>query len=439
LVALSTTATAGSPPTAAPAKVFPYPTHVTTLDNGLEVIIVPMPAEGLVAYWSIVRTGSRDEYEPGRTGFAHFFEHMMFRGTAKFPADVYGELVTKMGADANAFTSDDITAYHLGFATEDLDTVMQIESDRFQNLDYPEQSFKTEAGAVYGEYRKNRSSPFFTLSEAVQKTAFTQHTYSHTTMGYEADIKAMPEAFEYGKSFFGRYYRPENVVLLIVGDVDAEAALAKVKTYYSGWKPGYVAPTIPVEPEQTAERRVEVSYEGRSLPILQVSYKSAKFDPADRQLAAASLLAQLAFGETSALYRQLVLDQQAVEFLAAEQGMSRDPGTFDIVTRIKDPAKVDSVLAAIDGAIAAYQQTPVDAKRLSDLKSGLKYGFLMGLDTPNQVASSLARLLAITGSMSSVDTLYTTYDAVTAQDVQDAARRILQPTRRTIAILRGTK
>ncbi len=138
----------------ATGKVFPYAIHQKTLANGLEAIVVPMPSDGLVSYWSIVRTGSRDEVEPGVTGFAHFFEHMMFRGTAKHPE--YDAITNGIGADANAFTNDDITAYHLSFAKQDLPTVVEVEADRFQNLLYDETGFKTEAGAVYGEYRKSR-------------------------------------------------------------------------------------------------------------------------------------------------------------------------------------------------------------------------------------------------------------------------------------------
>src|SRR3990167_7492834 len=124
-----------------------------------------MPSDGLVAYWSIVRTGSRDEYEPGRSGFAHFFEHMMFRGTERYPGDVYNRIITTIGASANAYTTDDHTAYHLSMAAEDLEQVMALESDRFQNLSYPESEFQTEAGAVYGEYRKARTDPEFALYE----------------------------------------------------------------------------------------------------------------------------------------------------------------------------------------------------------------------------------------------------------------------------------
>jgi zinc protease len=204
---------------------------------------------------------------------------MMFRGTEKYPADKYGEITTKMGADDNAFTSDDLTAYHLSVTSADLEQVMEIESDRFQNLSYAETAFQTEAGAVYGEYRKNRTSPFFTIYEAVHKAAFDKHTYGHTAMGYEDDIKAMPQMYDYSRSFFQRYYRPENVVLLIVGDVQVEPTMKMVRKYYSAWKPGYVVPQVPVEPEQTAEKRIEVPYPGKSLPILLVSYKNDKFDP----------------------------------------------------------------------------------------------------------------------------------------------------------------
>jgi len=419
------------------SRIFPYPTHVATLDNGLGVILVPMRSEGLVAYWSIVRTGSRDEYEPGRTGFAHFFEHMMFRGTERYPADVYNATLTRMGADANAYTTDDLTAYHLGVTAGDLAQVMDLESDRFKNLAYAEDEFKTEAGAVYGEYRKSRMNPFFRINEAMQQAAFERHTYGHTTMGYERDIKRMPEMYDYSRSFFARYYRPDNVILLIAGDIEAGPTMEFVRRYYGDWEPGYVAPKIPIEPEQQAERTVEVAYEGKSLPILWLAYKAGRFDPTDRQGVAASLLAELAFGETSEIHKKLVLDEQNVEFISADLGTNRDPGLFEIFARVKDPADVDAVRAEIDATIGRYQASPPDAERLADLKSRLKYGFLMRLDTPDRVASALARLVAITGGVEAVEQLYATYETIEPADVQAAARALLVPARRTVGVLRG--
>jgi len=132
----------------ATAGVFPYAHQTQTLDNGLKVVLIPMPSEGLAAYYSIVRTGSRDEVEPGHSGFAHFFEHMMFRGTERYPGAVYDSIVTSIGADANAYTTDDWTAYHLAIAAEDLPTVIDIEADRFQNLSYPEAEFLADLNRV---------------------------------------------------------------------------------------------------------------------------------------------------------------------------------------------------------------------------------------------------------------------------------------------------
>ncbi len=419
------------------SRIFPYETHVEVLDNGLKVILVPMSSEGLVAYWSIVRTGARDEYEQGHTGFAHFFEHMMFKGTERFPQDKYNQILTSMGADANAYTTDDLTAYHLAIAAEDLEQVMEIESDRFQRLSYPESVFKTEAGAVYGEYRKNRMNPFFTLYEAIHKAAFDVHTYGHTTMGYEEDIKQMPAMYDYSRSFLSRYYRPDNIVLLIAGQIDVGPTMRMIRKYYSAWKAGYVAPKVPAEPEQRAERRIQVDYEGRSLPILWVAYKMDRFGSRDRRMVAADLLTQLAFGETSDIYKKLVLDEQVVEFLGADVNMNRDPGLLDIYTRIKQPDKVDYVLGEIDRTVARYQQAPPDEERLAGLKSRLKYSFLMGLDTPGRVASSLARIIAVTGGIEAVHELYATYESITSTELQAAAARYLVQNHRTIAVLRG--
>jgi zinc protease len=434
---LLTGAPSRSQETTAVTPIIPYPTETRTLANGLRVIVVQMPSDGLVAYWTIVRTGSRDEYEQGRTGFAHFFEHMMFRGTDRFPAAEYNRIVTTIGADTNAYTTDDHTAYHFKLAAEDLEQVMQLESDRFQNLKYAESAFQTEAGAVYGEYRKTRTEPEFALDEELMATAFTKHPYGHTTMGYESDIAAMPKLYDYSRTFFSRYYRPDNTVLFIAGAVTPAQVFPLVEKYYGGWQRGYVPPRIPVEPEQKAERHVEVKYDGQTLPILRIAYKLPAFDPADKSLVAAGLFADLAFGETSAAYKRLVLDEQVVEHLDAFGSFHRDPYLLDIHARIKDPAKIDYVLGVLDATIAEYRAAPPDAKRLADLQRRLKYGFLMGLQTPDSVASRVAQFIAVGGDLAGIDRLYATYAAITPADVQAAAERYLEPQRRTVGVLRS--
>ncbi|MBI5022331.1 MAG: insulinase family protein [Ignavibacteriales bacterium] len=420
-------------------SIFPYKFVKETLPNGLTVILVPMESPGLVAYYSVVRTGSRDEVEPGKSGFAHFFEHMMFRGTKKYPGNVYDSIVTSIGADANAYTTDDYTCYHMNFAKDDLETVIDIESDRFQNLYYEKQPFQTEAGAVYGEYRKNVTQPFALLNEKVQDLAFDLHTYKHTTMGFEADIKAMPEQYEYSLSFLNRFYRPENVVILITGDVDSDGTINLIKKYYGSWQKGYVSPAIQPEPPQTKERTGEVAYTGKTLPIIDIAYKGDAFDPDNKDYVAAMLLGDIAFGENSELYKKLVIQEQKVQFLGSGIPMNRDLPLFEIYSMIKSEDDINYIRDEVFKTLESFKTNPVDDKKLKDLKKRNKYGFLMGLDTPDHVAGGLARLVAITGGIDIVDRLYTKLENITAEDIQKAAQKYFTPERRTVVVLKGAK
>lgn len=420
-------------------RIFPYKYQKEVLPNGLTVILIPMDSPGLVAYYSVVRTGSRDEVEPGKSGFAHFFEHMMFRGTKQYPAAVYDSIVTNMGANANAFTTDDLTAYHLNFAKEDLETVIKIESDRFQNLSYEKPAFQTEAGAVYGEYRKGITSPFELLSEKIQNTAYDVHTYKHTTIGFEEDIKAMPEQYDYSISFFKRHYRPENVVLLIAGDLDVKETLRLVKQYYGSWEKGYVAPSIKPEPVQTSERSAEVTYPGKTLPILDIAYKGDAFNPGNRDYVAAVLLGDLAFGENSELYKRLVINEQKVQFLSSSIPMNRDVPLFEVVTMVKNVADINTIRDQIYKTLESFKTNPVDTKRLSDLKKRNKYQFLMNLDTPDKVDSRLARITALTGSIEAIDEFYNRLELVTPEDILNAAKKYFTPQGRTVVVLKGAQ
>ncbi|ROL57293.1 insulinase family protein [Bacteroidetes/Chlorobi group bacterium Naka2016] len=418
---------------------FPYEFKTETLENGLKVILIKMPSNGLVSYYTIVRTGSRDEYEPGHTGFAHFFEHMMFRGTKKYPGNVYDKILTEMGADGNAYTTDDYTCYHLNFTADNLEKVMDLESDRFQNLWYTEQDFQTESGAVYGEYRKGKASPFFWIWEALCNTAFEKHTYKHTTIGFEEDIKAMPTMYEYSLSFFKRYYRPDNSVLLIVGDIDYDKTFALVKKYYSSWQKGYVPPKIEPEPEQTKEKRKVVIYPGKTAPILAIAYKGMSFNPTDKNYVATILFGRLAFGENSDLFKKLYIREQKVLFLEEEFNFNRDPFLWMIWSQPKDEKDIEYVESEVYKTIEFFQQNLPDAKKLEDLKKNMKYSFLMGLETPGKVASILARPLALSADMKVIDEFYRTLETITPEDISNVAKTYFQPNKRTVVVLKGSK
>ncbi len=417
--------------------ILPYRVTTTVLPNGLKVIMIPMESPGLVAYYSVVRTGSRDEVEPGKSGFAHFFEHMMFRGTKKYPGPVYDSIVTSIGASANAFTSDDITAYHLNFAAEDLEKVIEVESDRFQNLHYELPAFQTESGAIYGEYRKGVTNPYEVLDEKVRDLAFDVHTYKHTTIGFERDIKAMPEAYDYSLGFFKRFYRPENVVLLIVGDIKPAAVLKLVRKYYSHWQKGYDPSAVQQEPPQKEERTGTVAYPGKTLPILDMAFKGDAFDPANTEFVAATVLGDLAFGETSDLYKRLYIQEQRVDEIRASIPMQRDMPLFEITARIKKDEDVPLIQEEVLRTIASFQSTPVDAQRLAGVKKRRRYEFLMNLDTPDRVAGRLSRVVAITGGIEAMDGYYTALAKVTPEDIMKAAKKYFIPERRTIVVLKG--
>src|SRR5262245_24467147 len=242
------------------SRVFPFPFHQRFLANGLQVVVVPFDSPGLAAHWVIVRVGSRNEIEPGLSGFAHFFEHMMFRGTPRYPEDRYHAALKRLGADSNAFTSDDLTAYHTLAAAESLPEIMDLESDRFMNLRYGLEAFQKEARAVLGEYNKNFSFPEVMIDEKLFETAFQVHPYQHTTMGFLRDIEEMPNQYDYSLSFYDRYYRPEHCILLIVGDVEAEEVFGLAEKHYGPWKRGATTIHIPQEPPQAGERRVRLSW-----------------------------------------------------------------------------------------------------------------------------------------------------------------------------------
>ena len=163
-----------------PRKAFPWAYEMRDLPNGLRVVTVPTDFPNVVALYIVVETGSRNEVEPGKTGFAHLFEHMMFRGTKRFPPEKYDQVIKEMGAARNAYTTDDRTVYHTTFSKEDLEKIMEVEADRFQNLSYPESAFRTETLAVLGEYNKNSQSPTRQLFEALHDKAFdTAHLQAH--------------------------------------------------------------------------------------------------------------------------------------------------------------------------------------------------------------------------------------------------------------------
>ena len=411
---------AAEPPVTS-SKIFDMPYLMRDLDNGLRVIVVPTDYPDIVSIQIPVQTGSRNEVEPGKSGFAHFFEHMMFRGTEAYPSEVYGDILKKAGADQNAYTTDDYTNYHIAFTKDDLEKVIELEADRFQNLKYSEEQFRTEALAVKGEYLKNFSNPLLKLFERVSDLMYTEHTYKHTTMGFIEDIEVMPDQMEYANVFFDRWYRPEKTVVILVGDVDAEVTFALVEKYWGNWERGDYDAEIPVEPPLAGPKYEHLVWDGPTQPWLAMVYRGPAYAPTEKDMPSLDLISSIYFSESSDLYQKLVIQDQAVDQLFAYFPDRKDPGVLFIAARLTEIENAVNVRDSINAALVEARTQLVPDRKVEETKSRLRYGFTSQLDNSSGVASMLARVVQFSRTPETINEVYRTYDSLTAEDLRDAA------------------
>jgi len=420
---------------AASSDVLPFAAVEKTLANGLKVIVVPTGFPNIVSLQIPVQTGSRNEVEPGKSGFAHFFEHMMFRGTKAYPADKYQEILTQVGARQNASTSDDFTNYYTTFSKEDLETMLKVEADRFQHLDYSVEGFKTESRAILGEYNKNSANPFAKLEEVQRDSAFTTHTYKHTTMGFIKDVEDMPNQFDYSKTFFQRWYRPVYTTIIVAGDVNASEVFRLVEKYWGGWKGGKNDVVIPQEPPSHGPVYAHVPWTSPTLPLVWVAFHGPGFSEKQPDFAAVHMLFDLYFGPTSDLYKRLVQQEQIVDQLAAFKPTNVDPELPTISARVKKLEDTVAVRDAILKTMASAKASPVAADRLREAKSNVRYAFARTLDNTDTIAAVLSRYVRIRRSYSTLNEFYARLASLTPEDLQAAARKYFTDERLVVTTL----
>jgi zinc protease len=425
-----------APAAAAPDRsLLPFQASEKTLANGLKVIVVPTGFPNIVSVQIPVQTGSRNEVEPGKSGFAHFFEHMMFRGTAAYPPEKYQAIMTRAGARTNAYTTDDYTNYHATFAREDLETILQVEADRFQNLSYPEGAFKTEARAVLGEYNKNSAEPVRKLIEVQRESAFQAHTYKHTTMGFLKDIEDMPNQFEYAKTFFQRWYRPEYTTVIVAGDVTPEQVFPLVEKYWGPWKRGSFTVDVPKEPAPKGPIYAHVPWPSDTLPWVLAAFHGPAFSTTDKDFAAVDLLLDLTFGPTSDLHKRLVEDEQKVDQLFPYLPGNQDPYLVSAGARVKKAEDAVYVRDAMLQAFAQARQKTLDPRRVADAKSNARYALLRSLDNTEAIASTLARFVRYRRSFDTLNDYYRVYESLTPEDLRAAAQEYFRDERFVLTTL----
>lgn len=416
-------------------KVFPYKYTQTDLANGLRLVTVPTDYPNLVALYVVVQTGSRNEIEPGKSGYAHFFEHLMFRGSKNFSAAEREQIMKRAGSSSNAYTSSDRTVYHIVFSKEDLDKIMAMEADRFLNLRYTLDQYKTESGAVQGEYDKNSTSQVRQLHEVIRATAFKKHTYSHTTMGFLKDIKDMPNQFDYSWEFYRRYYRPEYTTVVLVGDVTPEVSKALVEKYWGAWKRGDYQPDIPREPEMEGPLTAHVDWPAPTLPYVAVAFRTPAFSETLKDKAALDLLVPIAFGENSDLYQRLVLKEQKVDGLDIWFEDQVDPELFTVFARVKDQKDVDDVREQILATFKRFAGEKIPQDKLDATRSRMRYAFALGMNSSPAIADALAPYIALGRTPETLNRVYAVYDSLSPEDVRAAAARYFTERNRTVVTL----
>ena len=416
-------------------KLFPYQYTIDELPNGLHLVTVPTDFPNLVALYIVVKTGSRNEIEPGKSGYAHLFEHLMFRGSENFTAEQRDEILKRAGADSNAYTTDDRTVYHEIFSKEDLDKIMELEGDRFQRLKYAPDAYKTETRAVLGEFNKNSADPSEKIFEVLRAAAYKKHTYEHTTMGFIKDIEDMPNQYDYSLQFYKRYYRPENATIIVVGDVKRDEVMGMVQKYFGNWQRGNYTPQIPLEPAQTAPREEHIDWPSATLPYVDVAFRGPAYSDTEKEHAALDLLQAYAFGENSDLYQKLVLKEQKVDSLYASFSDRIDPELFYVESRVKDQKDVSYVRDQVLSTFKRYTTELIPQQKLNETRARLRYSFALSLDSSEAIAATLAPYIALRGTPETINKLYALYDRITPEDIRAAAARYFVESNRTIVTL----
>lgn len=423
----------------AAAGVLPEALVHRTLDSGLQVVVLPLDTPGLVAVQTWMDVGSRHEVEEGTTGYAHFFEHLMFHGTPTLSGDARERRLVELAVSENAWTSDDSTCYHLQAPARHLDELLRVEADRFQNLHLEAEGVRREAGAVLGEWRKGRSDPEEQLYYALWDTAFEEHTYSHTPIGLEVDIRAMPEGMDRALAFFETHYRPDHAVLVVAGDVDPEAALASVEAHWGGWTVPEGATERaepPEEPTQEGLRRRHLAWDGGPTnPLLSVGFRVPPLAPVSEEVAALAVVRELLTSDIAA-FRRRVVDEEGLAWGLWSSGPERlDPGLLEVHLQLREGVSPHAVEAVLAEEIAALLDDGQLEEQVALVRDRLRRQALIDLGSPQSWAFTLGWSTQLSGSPEGFERWLEAIASVDAEAVRAAVSTWLRPEGLTVVSL----
>lgn len=408
-----------------------------TLSNGMQVVVVNNPRVPVVTHMVWYKVGAADE-EPGRSGIAHFLEHLMFKGTDELAPGEFSRIVARHGGRDNAFTSWDYTAYFQNVASDRLELVMKMEADRMADLRLTDEVVLPERDVVREERRQRTDNePGSRLAEQVNATLFVHHPYGRPIIGWETELVALDR--EDAQRFYKEWYAPNNAVLVVAGDVTAETLRPLAEKYYGAIPAREVPERRRVEePDLEAERRVIL----RDPEVRQPAYRKLFLAPSYRRgetqhAYALQVLSEiLGGGATSRLYRELTVEKRlATSAASGYSPTAYDLSTFGIYATPAAGISIEELEEALNGVLAELLEKGVTPEEVESARKRLEREAIFARDSLQGPAYTFGAALATGGTVEDVETWPDRIAAVTVEDVDAAARAVLGRTGFVVGLL----
>lgn len=402
------------------------------LRNGLRMLMLEDHKAPVVAVQVWYQVGSKDEH-PGITGVSHLLEHMMFQGAKKYGTGQFDKALSGVGGQNNAFTTEDFTAYHEVLSSDHLELAMDLESDRMTGALIPPQKLKSEINVVKEERRwRSENSPVGAVWETLQSTAFQKNSYHWPVVGWMSDLDAVTH--DQVVDYYGRYYRPDDAILVVVGDFKPQEAINLAEKYFGGLQPaGHFDRNTTQEPSQTAERRVEITRPVETPVVMAAYHVPASGSP---DLYALQLLDTiLSGGQSSRMYQQLVYKDR----IAQQVGTGLEDhkqGSLFYLYGLPMPGKTPAALeAAMYAQVARVQTEPVTDEELQKARNVAEAGFIFGQESSEDLGVEIGTRASLT-SYQDLNKYLARLRAVTKDDIMRVANTYLVPTNRTVVTMR---
>ena len=406
--------------------------RVKTLANGLKVVVWPDKDIPNVALYNWYKVGSRNEYA-GITGISHFFEHMMFNGTTTRKPGEFDRNMEANGGANNAYTSSDVTVYQDWFPRSALGTIFDLEGDRMANLSFDPKVIESERGVVYSERRSSIDNDNLgALIEQIDATAFTAHPYQIPTIGWPSDIEAW--TIDDLKTFYRTYYAPNNAVMFVVGDVEADEIFALAEKHIGGI-PAQPAPRAITtkEPEQTGERRIEMKRPAQT-PLLVFAHHGLRGNDPDMP-ALQLLISILSDGNSSRLQRELVDTQQLAVDIGSQVGIGFDPSLVYLYALLPSGGNLAKTESALDAMLTEIGNKGVSQAELDKARRQKLAAFWRSMSTISGKAQAMGGYEVFSGDYRKLFDAPAQFERVTVADIQRVASKLFRRENRTVGFV----